>query len=58
MGKKTEARNTRGNASFLHRYGMTRSEWAKWKKEHTTEEIEEKRKKARGMIQWKIIKIR
>ena len=37
MGKKTTAHNERANNSFKSRYGMTRSEWAKYKKTNPKE---------------------
>jgi hypothetical protein len=37
MGKKKPQRNERANKSFQARYGMTRSEWATYKKTNPKE---------------------
>ena len=47
---KKAARHKRKKDSFEKRYGMTASEWAKWKREHTASEVVAMRERAYQLI--------
>lgn len=48
--KRKPARNKRKTDSFKARYGMTRGEWAEFKRKSTSEEVLVIRNKARKLL--------